>query len=64
MERLFRSLKTEWVSSAGYMTAQEAHRDISHYLMHRYNGIWPHQINDGLAPAVAEEKPGAVPGMS
>lgn len=33
MERLFRSLKTEWVPSVGYLTAQEAHRDISHYLM-------------------------------
>ncbi len=30
MERLFRSLKSELVPSVGYMTAQEAHRDISH----------------------------------
>ena len=37
MERVFRSLKTEWIPTVGYMTAQEAHRDISHYLMHRYN---------------------------
>ncbi|MCO3276970.1 IS3 family transposase, partial [Pseudomonas aeruginosa] len=33
MERLFRSLKSEWVPSTGYLTAQEAQRDISHYLM-------------------------------
>lgn len=26
------------------------------YLMHRYNWIRPHQFNDGLPPAVAEEK--------
>ncbi|WP_121314703.1 IS3-like element IS222 family transposase, partial [Pseudomonas aeruginosa] len=51
MERLFRSLKSEWVPSTGYLTAQEAQRDISHYLMHRYNWIRPHQFNDGPSPA-------------
>lgn len=64
MERLFRSFKTEWPPSVGYMSAQEAHRDISHYLMHRYNWIRPHQFNDGLAPAVAEEKLNAVSGIN
>jgi putative transposase len=38
MERVFRSLKTEWIPTVGYMTAQEAHRDISHYLTHRMTG--------------------------
>ncbi len=56
MERLFRSFKTEWLPSVGYTSAQEAHRYIGHYLMYRYNWIRPHQFNDGLAPAVAEEK--------
>ena len=56
MERLFRSFKTEWLPSTGYMTAREAQRDISHYLMHQYNWIRPHQFNQGLAPAVKEEK--------
>lgn len=37
MDRLFRSLKTEWVPSVGYMTVHEAQRDVSHNLMHRYN---------------------------
>jgi putative transposase len=64
MERLFRSLKTEWVPSTEYMTAAEAHRDISYYLMQRYNRIRPHQFNDGVAPAVAEEKLNAVSGVS
>lgn len=64
MERLFRSLKTEWVPSTGYMTATEARRDISYYLMQRYNWIRPHQFNDGLAPAVAEEKLNQVSGIS
>ncbi|WP_447404456.1 IS3-like element IS222 family transposase [Pseudomonas aeruginosa] len=63
MERLFRSLKSEWVPSTGYLTAQEAQRDISHYLMHRYNWIRPHQFNDGLPPAVAEEKLSPLSGM-
>jgi len=39
MERVFRSLKTEWIPTVGYMTAQEAQRDISHYLMHRSTGF-------------------------
>jgi putative transposase len=64
MERVFRSLKTEWIPSVGYMTAQEAHHHISHYLMHRYNWIRPHQFNNGLAPAQAEEKLNVVSGIS
>lgn len=64
MERLFRSLKSEWVPTVGYATAQEAHRDISHYLMHRYNWLRPHQFNGGMAPAVAEEKLNVVSGIS
>lgn len=64
MELVFRSLKTEWIPTVGYMTAQEAHRDISHYLMHRYNWIRPHQFNNGLAPAQAEKKLNVVSGIS
>ncbi|MBK1797648.1 IS3 family transposase [Pseudomonas aeruginosa] len=63
MERLFRSLKSEWIPATGYLTALEAQRDISHYLMHRYNWIRPHQFNDGLPPAVAEEKLNPLSGM-
>lgn len=63
MERLFRRLKTEWASNTGYMTAPQAHGDVSHYLMQRYNWLRPHQFNDGLAPAVAEEKLNVVSGM-
>ncbi len=61
--RLFRSLKSEWIPSTGYLSAQQAQRDISHYLMHRYNWIRPHQFNDGLPPAVAEEKLNPLSGM-
>ncbi|WP_102860115.1 IS3 family transposase [Stutzerimonas balearica] len=63
MERLFRSLKSEWIPQTGYLTAQEAQRDISHYLMHRYNWVRPHQFNDGLPPTVAEEKLNPLSGM-
>ncbi len=51
VERVLRSLKTEWIPTVGYMTAKEAQRDISHYLMHSYNWIRPHQFNNELAPA-------------
>ncbi|MDO9625359.1 MAG: IS3 family transposase [Pseudomonas sp.] len=64
MERVFRSLKTEWIPPLGYMTAQQAQRDISHFLMHRYNWIRPHQFNGGLAPAQAEKKLNVVSGIS
>lgn len=64
MERLFRSLKTEWIPAAGYMSAAQAQRDISRFLMERYNWRRPHQFNEGLAPAVAEEKLNAVSGIS
>lgn len=56
MERVFRSLKTEWIPATGYRTAQEALRDISQFLMRRYNWVRLHQFNGGLAPARAEEK--------
>ena len=64
MERVFRSLKTEWIPSVGYMSVQQAQRDISHYLMHRYNWIRPHTFNGGLAPAQAEKKLNVVSGIS
>ncbi len=55
MERLFRSLKSEWVPPLGYDSIAEASRDISHYLMTYYNWERPHQHNDGVPPAKAEE---------
>jgi putative transposase len=50
MERVFRSLKTEWIPSTSYMSAQYTQRDISQYLMHHYNWIRPHQFNAGVGP--------------
>jgi putative transposase len=53
VERLFRSLKTEWVPAVGYMNASLAQQDIGRFLMQRYNWKRPHQFNGGLPPAVA-----------
>ena len=56
MERLFRSLKTEWVPNTGYRSISEATMDIGWYLMTYYNQRRPHATNDGLPPMVMEEK--------
>jgi putative transposase len=55
MERLFRSLKTEWIPSTGYRNIHQASKDISEYLMGYYNWRRPHTVNNGMAPAIAEE---------
>ena len=64
MERVFRSLKTEWVPSTGYNSFKEAEQDISFYLMNYYNWSRPHSHNDMKAPAVAEEKLNSLSGIS
>lgn len=63
MEQLFRSLKTEWVPSVGYMIAAQAQQDIGRYLMQRYNWQRTHQFNGGLPPAVAEKNLTQCPGL-
>lgn len=62
MERLFRSLKTEWVPTVGYMTRAMAEQDIGRYFM-RYNWVRPHQHNGFVPPAVAEENSILCPGI-
>lgn len=57
MERLLRSLKSEWIPEKGYDSVSEARRDIGFYLMHHYNHWRPHQYNAGLPPAKAEKEP-------
>jgi len=56
MERVFRSLKCEWIPKNGYHSFAEAQTDIEEYLTGYYNCVRPHQWNDGLPPVVAEEK--------
>ena len=55
MERVFRSLKSEWMPSTGYYSINEAKRDVGYFLMNYYNWERPHQFNNGLPPARAEK---------
>ncbi|MBY4679139.1 IS3 family transposase [Marinobacterium arenosum] len=64
MERLFRSLKSEWIPSTGYATFSEAVRDISRYLMDYYNRRRPHQHNGGVSPVHAESRLNLLSGIS
>jgi putative transposase len=64
MERLFRSLKSEWIPASGYRSMAEAKKDIGLYLMDYYNWQRLHTANDGLAPAIAEEKLNLLSGIS
>ena len=64
MERLFRSLKTEWIPSTGYDSYQQAEHDISYYLMDYYNWQRPHSNNGMISPALAEEKLNLLSGNS
>ena len=64
MERLFRSLKTEWVPRLGYGSMAEAQIDIGRYLMDYYNCRRPHTANSGLAPVTMEEKLNLLSGIS
>ncbi|GAA0858231.1 hypothetical protein GCM10009114_27050 [Aliiglaciecola litoralis] len=64
MERVFRSLKSEWVPSTGYCSINEAKRDVGYYLMNYYNWERPHQFNNGLPPAKAEKLAKMVSGFS
>ncbi|MFB2958446.1 IS3 family transposase, partial [Aeromonas jandaei] len=48
----------------GYMSLRAAKRDISYYLMDYYNWQRPHQHNDGMPPAKAEDRPNQVSGFS
>ncbi len=61
MERLFRSLKTEWIPQSWYYSLPEAKMDIGRYLMDYYNQQRPHIANSGINPNAAEEKLKTVP---
>jgi putative transposase len=64
MERVFRSLKSEWVPSLGYRSIPDARKDIGDYLMNYYNRQRPHTFNDGMPPVIAEEKLKILSGIS
>ena len=64
MERLFRSLKMEWVPTLGYENETVAKKDLGFYLMDYYNWMRPHAFNDGIPPAKAENLSNSLSGIS
>lgn len=56
MERVFRSLKSEWLPDKGYYSSySEAHKDIMQYIRY-YNNYRVHSYNGYLTPSAAESK--------
>ncbi|CAG0912113.1 unnamed protein product, partial [Cyprideis torosa] len=54
MERVFRSLKSEWFPEKGYyLSYQEAEVDVMQYVKY-YNDYRVHSYNDYLTPIMAE----------
>ncbi len=56
MERVFLSLKSEWLPKGGYGDFSHAVRDINQWINGYYNVYRPHINNDGLPPCLHEEK--------
>lgn len=52
MARLFRSLKSEWFPTRGYINLREVKRNSSYYLMDDYHWQRPPQHHDGIPPRV------------
>ncbi|WP_412053264.1 IS3 family transposase [Pokkaliibacter plantistimulans] len=64
MERLFRSVKSEWVPKCGYTSLDQAIKDIGDYLMSYYNEQRPHCHNGGLTPVMREKEAKKLSGNS
>jgi len=64
MERLFRSLKSEWIPALGYRNLRDAQKDVGSYLMDYYNRQRPHVFNGGISPVAAEENLKILSGIS
>lgn len=64
MERVFRSLKYERISSLGYVSKLQATKDISYSLMDYYNWHRLHQFNNSVPPAKAENLSNLMSGIS
>jgi len=56
MERVFRSLKSEWLPKGGYGDLSHVVRDINLWVNSYYNAYRPHTNNSGLSPCLYEEK--------
>jgi putative transposase len=55
-ERLFRSLKHEWIPKGGYACHDQAQRDVAEYLMGYYNQRRLHSYNGYLTPVEREQQ--------
>ncbi|WP_371128695.1 IS3 family transposase [Pseudomonas sp. UC 17F4] len=53
-ERLFGTLKSEWVPAKGYATIEEARQDMTSFFL-RYNQIRLHSYNNYLSPIAMEQ---------
>lgn len=56
MERFFRSVKTEWMSSTGYSSLIEAENAIVKYIIGYYSKVRSHSYNDDLTPNESEKR--------
>lgn len=56
MERVFRSLKTEWIPTEGYRSIQEGQQDLTEYLMGYYNHERLHSYNQYRTPEQQEQR--------
>jgi putative transposase len=54
MERFFRSLKSEWMSTIGWRSFDEPKAAVSRYITGDYSLLRPHTFNGGLTPATVE----------
>ena len=56
MERLFRSFKSEWMSSIAYANLMAAKQSVINYIVGYYCNVRPQPNNDGLTPNESEQK--------
>ncbi|HHR6143628.1 TPA: integrase core domain-containing protein [Providencia alcalifaciens] len=56
IERLFRSLKNEWVPVSGYRNFGEASHAITDYIVGYYRNRRPHSYNCGLSPNASKRR--------
>jgi putative transposase len=56
MEKFFRSLKTEWISTTGYCSLAEAENAVVKYIIGYYSQVRPQSYYGGLTPNESEKR--------